>query len=394
MRETLIIDSDAHVMEPEETFAERYFEPVFRNRRPRIVERGDDLYWLVDDQLFPRLKGGKSLHYMGVPPRFRGKTHPFTRVKWINDSARELTDPRDRLLVMDQHGIDIQVIHSSFFFVYPTSWGGTDPKLGSAICRAYNTWIWEKCAQSDGRLAWSAQVCLDDVPGAVREVHRAKEMGAASVLVNGTVGHKKLTAPEHDPFFEALCEADIALTVHIGWCFPALTDMMDSLYEARVVALIFPLLFGFSDVVSADLLGRFDTLRVGFLETGCDWIPFMLDQMDNIYNVITHRLGWPARALKVLPTEYIRSSHRLFFNTEPESKLLPHVLEEIGNKFVVGSDMPHTETIDRRSKQKVLLERTDIAEADKRTILETNPMAYFRVRAWEGMTPRALAGSA
>ncbi len=23
--------------------------------------------------------------------------------------------------------------------------------------------------------------------------------------------------------------------------------------------------------------------RVGFLETGCDWIPFMLDQMDNIY---------------------------------------------------------------------------------------------------------------
>ncbi len=394
MNDMLVIDADAHVMEPEETFAERYFEPSFRDRRPRIVEREGDLYWLVDDQLFPRLKGARSLHYMGVPPRYRDITHPFTRVKWINDSARELTDPKDRLAVMDQHGIDIQVLHASFFFVYPTSWGGTDPRLGSAICSAYNTWIAEKCDQSGGRLAWSAQVCLDDLPGAVREVHRAKQMGAASVFVNGTVGHKKLAAPEHDTFFETLCEADVALSVHIGWCFPALTDLMDSLYEARVVALIMPLLFGFSDVISADVLGRFDTLRVGFLEGGCDWIPFMLDQMDNIYNVITQRLRWRARHLTRLPTDYIRSCNRLFFNTEPESKLLPHVLEEIGNKFVLGSDMPHTETIDKRSKQRVLLGRAEISEADKRAILETNPMSYFRVNAWEQIKPRALAGSA
>ncbi len=379
----LVIDADAHVMEPEEAFAERYFEPAYRDRRPRIVQKDAELYWMVDDQLFPRLRGGRSLHYMGVPPRYRGLSHPFTRVKWISDSARELTDPRDRLAVMDEHGIDVQVIHPSFFFVYPTSWGGTDPKLGSAICSAYNAWIAERCAGGGGRLAWSAQVCLDDVPGAVREVHRARAMGAACVFVNGTVGHRKLTAPEHGPFFEAVCEEDLALAVHIGWSFPALTDMMDSLYEARVVALIFPLLVGFVDVISADLLRRYDTLRVGFLETGCDWIPFVLDQMDNIYRVITGRLGWPARALDRLPTELIRDSDRLFLNTEAESRLLPFVIGEIGNKFVLGSDMPHTETVDRRSKQTVLLERTDLTEADKRLILETNPLAFFRVEAWE-----------
>jgi predicted TIM-barrel fold metal-dependent hydrolase len=70
---------------------------------------------------------------------------------------------------------------------------------------------------------------------------------------------------------------------------------------------------------------------------------------------------------------------------------LPHVLEAIGNRFVLGSDMPHTETVDKRSKQLVLLERTDLSEADKRKILEANPKAFFRVPAWERMKPRALA---
>jgi predicted TIM-barrel fold metal-dependent hydrolase len=387
----LCIDADAHVMEPEEAFAPKYFDPEYRERRPKIVEKDGDLYWMVDDELFPRLKGTKDLHYMGVPPRFKGVSHPFTRAKWINDSARELTDAKDRLAVMDQHGIDVQVLHTSFFFVYPTSWGGTDPKLGTAICRAYNRWMAERCAGSGGRLTWSAQVCLDDVEGAVQLVREAKELGAACAFVNGTVGERKLSSSLHYPFFEALCEHDVPMSVHIGWSFPPLTRMMDSLYEARVVSLIYPLLFGFTDVVSANLMKKFDTLRVAFLEGGCDWIPFVLDQMDNIYKVITQRLGWRARELDQLPTELIRECDRLFFNTEPEAELLPHVLEQIGNRFVLGSDMPHTETVDKRSKQLVLLQRTDLSDADKRKILEANPKAFFRVTAWDKMKPRALA---
>ena len=389
----LVIDADAHVMEPADAFDARYFDPAFRDRRPRIVARDDDLFWLVDEQLFPRLKGGKGLHYMGIPPRLGDKHHPFTKVRWINHESRELSDPKERLKVMDEHGIDIQVIHTSFFFAYPESWGGTDPKLGSAICSAYNRWIAERCAEGDGRLGFSAVVCLDDVPGAVAEVHRAKALGAASIFVNGTIGERKLTDPSHEPFFEALCEADISLSMHIGWSFPPLTRLMDSVYEARVISLLYPLLWGFCDVVSSGVMDRFDTLRVGVLETGCDWIPFMMDQMDNIYEVVTGRLGWDARGLKQLPTDSIKQCDRLFFNTEPDSKLLPFVLGEIGNKFVVGSDMPHTETTDRRSKQKVLLERTDVSDADKRRILEANPMAFFRMKGWEAVKPRAMAAA-
>jgi predicted TIM-barrel fold metal-dependent hydrolase len=295
---------------------------------------------------------------------------------------------------MDKSGLDIQVIHNSFFFAYPTSWGAGDPKLGSAICASYNSWIAEKCAQSGGRLSFSAVVCLDDLEGAIAEVKRAKGLGASSIYVNGTIGEKKLARAENDRFFQALCDNDIPLTVHIGWCFPALTDLMDTPYEARVVSLILPLLVGFSDVISADILTRFDTLRVGFLEGGCDWIPFMVDQLENIYQVFTKRLNWAPRQLSNSPLEIIRTNPRLFFGTEPESHLLPDVIKEIGNKFVCGSDMPHTETTDTRSKHMVILDRDDLSDVDKRKIVDTNPKAFFRVSAWEKMQPRALSQAA
>ena len=394
VRNHLVIDADAHVMEPEEAFDARFFSAKYKDRRPRIVERDGLISWLVDDDLFPRLKAAKGLHYMGIPPRYKGVDHPFTKVKWINDSARELTDVKDRLAVMDKSGLDIQVIHNSFFFAYPTSWGAGDPKLGSAICASYNSWIAEKCAQSGGRLSFSAVVCLDDLEGAIAEVKRAKGLGASSIYVNGTIGEKKLARAENDRFFQALCDNDIPLTVHIGWCFPALTDLMDTPYEARVVSLILPLLVGFSDVISADILTRFDTLSVGFLEGGCDWIPFMVDQLENIYQVFTKRLNWAPRQLSNSPLEIIRTNPRLFFGTEPESHLLPDVIKEIGNKFVCGSDMPHTETTDTRSKHMVILDRDDLSDVDKRKIVDTNPKAFFRVTAWEKMQARALSQAA
>lgn len=393
-RDYLVIDADAHVMEPEETFDAKYFSAEYKDRRPRIIERDGMISWLVDDDLFPRLKAAKGLHYMGIPPRYKGHVHPFTKVKWIDDSARELTHVKDRLAVMDKNGLDIQVIHTSFFFAYPTSWGAGDPKLGSAICAAYNSWMAEKCAQADGRLGFSAVVCLDDLAGAIAEVERAKSLGAASIYVNGTIGEKKLAQKAHDPFFAALCKHDIPLTVHIGWCFPPLTELMDTPYEARVVSLILPLLVGFSDVISADILTRFDTLRIGFLEGGCDWIPFMVDQLENIHKVFTKRLGWKARELSASPLEIIRTNPRLFFGTEPDSRLLPHVIAEIGNKFVCGSDMPHTESTDSRSKHMLILGRDDLSAEDKKKIVNTNPRAFFKMPHWETMKPRAFAQAA
>lgn len=45
-KDMLCIDADAHVTEPEEAFAPKYFDPAYRDRRPKIVEPEGDLYWM------------------------------------------------------------------------------------------------------------------------------------------------------------------------------------------------------------------------------------------------------------------------------------------------------------------------------------------------------------
>jgi hypothetical protein len=42
----------------------------------------------------------------------------------------------------------------------------------------------------------------------------------------------------------------------------------------------------------------------------------------------------------------------------------------------------------------VIMSRDDLSAEDKRKIVDTNPKAFFRVPAWDKMTPRAFAQAA
>jgi len=65
------------------------------------------------------------------------------------------------------------------------------------------------------RLKWAAVVNLDQIQAAVREVHEAKRLGAANVMLLGTIGDRQLDDPSFCPFYEALCEEKLPLAVHV-----------------------------------------------------------------------------------------------------------------------------------------------------------------------------------
>jgi len=71
-------------------------------------------------------------------------------------------------------------------------------------------------------------------------------------------------------------------------------------------------------------------------------------------------------------------SGNLYFSTEVEDALLPQVLELVGDGQVVfGSDMPHGDR--ERFAEKILRARTDITEAQKSKILESNPLRFYNL---------------
>jgi uncharacterized protein len=368
------IDADGHLEESPATFNDAYLDPAFRGQRPRVVGVDGMVYWDIDEQLFPR-RVGRGCNNLGTPTSCDGKPALHTINKPESVGCMELTDIQARLKIMDEEDIAVQVIYPTLFLAYPLS---SNPNFVTALCASYNRWLGDTLS-SHARLKWAAVVNLDQIQAAVREVHEAKRLGAANVMLLGTIGDRQLDDPSFFPFYEALCEEGLPLAVHVGWACPSINNLYSHIYPSGVVAFHFPVLMGFAALVSGGVLDRFPNLTAVFLEAGSMWIPFMIDRLEHRFQNQGKYLAKflpQTKPLQALPTmEYIKRG-TLYFSAELEDSLLPQVMELVGEKQVVmGTDMPHGDR--ERYAARLLQERKDLSAAAKANMLEHNPARLY-----------------
>src|SRR5881628_979952 len=325
MKDLVVIDADGHVEEHDLTFSDKYLDPAFRAQRPQVVATDGLAYWMIEEQLFPR-RLGRGCHNLGTPTSYGGKR-----------------------------------------------------TLSTALCSAYNRWLADAIGESE-RLRWAAVVNLDEPAAAVGQVREARKLGAVAVMVLGTAGDRLLDDPALLPFFEAVAQEELTLSVHVGWACPSLSNLYADLYTATVIPFLTPVLMGFASVLGSGILDRFPTMRVAFLEAGCEWLHFMVHRLE-------HRFHFARSMAKIIPQtapraacpprEYLRRGN-LYVSTEVEDTLLPQVIDLVGEDHIIfGSDMPHGDR--ERFAAKTLLTRTDLSEAAKRKILEENPRRLYRL---------------
>jgi predicted TIM-barrel fold metal-dependent hydrolase len=373
-----VIDADGHVEENLTTFSDKYFDPAFRAQRPQVVGAGEDglAYWMIDEQLFPR-RVGRGCNNLGTPVSFQGKPVRHAQRKPDTVGSMELTNLRERLQIMDDEGIWIQVLYPTLFLAYPLS---CNPAYVTAMCDAYNRWLGDVLAGQE-RLKWVGVVNLDEIPSAVRQVKEAKSLGAVGMMILGTAGDRMLDDASLLPFYEALTEADLPLAVHVGWACPSINNLYTHIYPSGVIAFSMPVLMGLVSMMSGGILDRFPNLRVVYLEAGCLWVHFILERLHhrfqhsgkNLANVVSRT----APIQEVAPMEYVKRGN-LYFSAEVEDVLLPQVLDLIGDgQILFGSDMPHGDR--ERYAEKMLRNRADISEAAKTKILQTNPARFYRL---------------
>lgn len=371
-----VIDADGHVEENLDTFSDKYFDPALRALRPRTSAVDGLVYWVIDEQLYPR-RVGPGCHNLGTPTNHNGQIAAHTQNKSDDIASMELTDISARVKAMDDEDIAVQVIYTTLFLAYPLT---RNAALASALTSAYNRWMGDRLS-GHPRIKWAAVVNLDDIANAVRQVRDAKKLGAVSVMVLGTAGDDMLDHPRLDPFYAALCEENLALGVHVGWSCPSVNNLYSHIYPSGVIAFHMPLLMGFTALVSGGVLDRFPNLKVVFLEAGCQWVPFILER---IHHRFTHQgsslrkfLPQTAPIQKLPVMDYIKRGN-IYFSTEVEDEILPHVLDLVGESQVIfGSDMPHGDR--ERCAAAILQKRTDISESAKLNILEKNPTRLYGI---------------
>ena len=371
-----LIDADGHVEESEATFSDEYMDPAFRLQRPQVVAVEQMVYWMIEEQLYPR-RVGRGPHNLGTPASYRGEKTPHARKKSDTIGSMEIRGVTERIEAMDKEGISLQVLYPTLFLAYPLA---ANPALVTAMSSAYNRFLGDQVGAHE-RLKWAAVVNLDDAAGAVEQVREAHGLGAVAVMVLGTIGDRMLDDPAFLPFYEALVERDMTLAIHVGWACPALSGLFTHIYPSSVNAFLMPVLLGFSAMIHSGLLDRFPTMRVGFLEAGCQWVHFMMDRMDHRFvhsgNFLADILVDTVPKAKLAPMEYMRQGN-LYLSAEVEDALLPQVVELVGEGQVVyGSDMPHGDREVLSSDY--LKQREDLSETVKTKILQDNGARLYNL---------------
>lgn len=371
-----LIDADGHVEESEATFSDEYMDPAFRLQRPRVVAVERMVYWMIEEQMYPR-RVGRGAHNLGTPASYKGEKTPHARKKSDTIGSMEIRGVAERIEAMDKEGISLQVLYPTLFLAYPLA---ANPALVTAMSSAYNRFLGDQVGAHE-RLKWAAVVNLDDVAGAVEQVREAHGLGAVAVMVLGTIGDRMLDDPAFLPFYEALVERDMTLAIHVGWACPALSGLFTHIYPSSVNAFLMPVLLGFSAMIHSGLLDRFPTMRVGFLEAGCQWVHFMIDRMDHRFvhsgNFLADILVDTVPKARLAPMEYMRQGN-LYLSAEVEDALLPQVVELVGEGQVVyGSDMPHGDREVLSSDY--LKQREDLSETVKTRILQDNGARLYNL---------------
>ncbi|MDJ0344844.1 amidohydrolase family protein [Streptomyces sp. H10-C2] len=156
-------------------------------------------------------------------------------------------------------------------------------ELRWAGLRAHNRWLADFCAQAPGRRAGVAQILLNDVDAAVREVRWAKEHGlAGGILLPGAPpgsGVPELYSAVYDPLWAVCAELDVPVNHHGGSASPPLGDEP----AARAVFMVETTWFSHRalwHLMFGGAFRRHPGLRLVLTEQGSGWIPGVLDMLE------------------------------------------------------------------------------------------------------------------
>src|SRR5688572_9463084 len=356
-----VVDADTHIAEPEAMW--KLIDENMAPRRPVLVGLPEDTWfgdrnalWLIDGNIFPK-PAGKGSYRLVTPSAQKAE-----KVRGaIAISSREISDVSARVKDMDRLGVDVQVIYPTLFLVYITD----DPELDTALSKAYNSWLGEACAKSNGRLKFVAVLPLRSIPESLKEMERAKELGA--VFFRGIEGDKTIDHPYFHPVYEQAARLDMAIYIHTGsgapWMLPYFEHARnDTFAHGRALPI-----FAFRVLVANRIPEKFPGLRIGFIEAYAGWAPFMMHILRRLFK----------DRPKFKNSAELFRDYNLFIACEADEDI-PYLAKCIGEEnIVIGSDYGHNDPSAEEKLVETLGAREDVPQAMAEKILVHNPRRLY-----------------
>lgn len=308
----ILISVDDHLVEPPTMF-DAHLDAKWRDRAPKVVrdDTGSDV-WTFDGTVIPNIGlnavAGRPKEEYGVEPTSFDEMRPGC---W---------DIHERIKDMNAGGILASMCFPSFPGFSGRLFAACDDKdLALAVVRAYNDWhIDEWCGTYPGRFVPMALPVLWDPELAAAEVARVAAKGCHSVTFTenpSTLGYPSFHDAYWDPFWRALCDHAVTLSVHLGSSGKLAMTSPDAPMDVMITLQPMNICQAAADLLWSRVIKEFPALRIALSEGGTGWIPYFLDRLDRTYDM--HHLWTGQDFGDRLPSEVFRERFLTCFIADP-----------------------------------------------------------------------------
>lgn len=388
----LILDSDLHMMEPDDLWA-NYLEGPHKANPPRFFGgQKKELTKSAEDKGNADTIRGMEVQGLAIPS--------FATQSGANAQSRELRrrsrsrhphfavararafDAPSTLTAMDIEGIDVAVMYGTRGRQILCH-DNLSPDYATALARAYNNWAFDYCKTDPQRLKFAAQIAMHDVGSAVAEARRCvKELGAVAVIgTPNPVNGQHL----HDDACEPLWNELEALDVPVGFHPTGNSSLKDDMGQryvghanfhpiAHAIRNPVELMGALASMTTGGILERHPKLRCAFLEGTAGWLHWWLWRLDDHWE--KYGPGCE-RQLKMLPSEYFRRQCYIALDVDEEPAV--DVINKMGpDYFVVSTDYPHSDGAFPEAMQQFL--GLPLDDGQRRKILWDNCARLYGIK--------------
>jgi predicted TIM-barrel fold metal-dependent hydrolase len=385
LADMFVVDADSHWSEPADLFT-RDAPAALKDRVPHHEERDGVRVWVMDGVAIGNAGAGAVIGRDG-----KKAPSEIGLRKWhVEDAHAGAYDPKARIGVLDEFGIDAQIIYPSTIGL-----GGQglqkvdDHDLKRATIQIYNDRQAQIQAESGDRLLPMPLMPAWDIDLSIAEAKRVAEMGARGVNMTSDpqdLGSPDLANRAWDPFWATCAELQLPVHYHIGASLTAQTFFGQYFWpshtEGTKLAIGGSLLFiGNARVVTnmilAGIFDRHPDLKCVSVESGVGWIPFILETLD--YEMFENAPDDLAKLSK-MPSEYFRSNFFATFWFENNRNKLPDLIEAVGeDNILFETDYPHPTCLYPDPLESVEEKMSTITPAARAKILGENARALYRL---------------
>ena len=321
LADTFVVDADVHVHEDPAELAE-YAEPPW-DVGLREIATVDERY----------------LDLPGMSPRAEYRV-PFpggSNRRQIVTCAREMREGLD-----DLH-VDQAVLFPDHLLALAMV---RDPAFATTLARAYNRWLHERWLTEERSLKGALVVAPQNPQAGARDILAHAGGREFACVYLPASGLKTLYGDErYDPVYAAASQAGLPVVIHsVEAVYPVFPFQLEQFRTSMAVhALAHPLsmVANLVSMIETGVPVRYPELKIGFMEAGTAWVPFIANRLDKEY--IERR-----REVPLLQERPSRTMRRFYYGTqpieEPERRADLVSLFELfdgENRAMFASDWPH-----------------------------------------------------